>query len=70
MTTNRLHEQLRHVIALEGSTEKFLSQQLANLSDYPGAVELLEEIRNCIFWAIPITDSGFIRSFFADFQNG
>ena len=46
MATNRLHEQLRHVIALEGSTEQFLSQQLANLSDYPAAAELLESIRN------------------------
>ena len=46
MATNRLHEQLRHVIALEGSTEQFLSQQLANLSDYPATAELLEKIRN------------------------
>jgi len=46
MAANRLHEQLRHVIALEDSTEQFLSQQLANLSDYPAAAELLEKICN------------------------
>ena len=46
MTTNRLHEQLRHVIALEGCIERFLTKQLPNLAEGQTVAELLENIRD------------------------
>ena len=46
MTTNRLHEQLRHVIALEDCIELFLTKQLPNLAESQIVAELLENIRD------------------------
>ena len=46
MTTNRLHEQLKQVIALEDCIERFLTQQLRNPVKSESAVELLENVRD------------------------
>jgi hypothetical protein len=46
MATNRLHEQLKHVIALEDCVGRFLTQQLPNLVKSQTVAELLENVRD------------------------
>lgn len=46
MRSNRLHEQLKHMIALEGCVERFLTQQLPNLLENRAVEELLMKVQD------------------------